>query len=334
MSKIRDALARAKELRERALADGSPPPVDRIGTIRHEPTPAPSSNGATVAPPPDVGAYIDSYAKRSALAPSRFVEIDRGALSRAGLLVPESQDRRLADEYRQIKRPLLDNANNRHGLDVPRGNLVMITSAVPGEGKSFTCVNLSLSLARERDWSVLLVDGDIAKGHLTSLLDLRNEPGLLDLLRNPDLAVDAAIVPSDIPNISILPAGQPDPHATELLASKRMAAIAEVLHRADPNRIVLFDSPPLLPTTEAAALATHMGQLVVVVKAGQTTHQQVQAAVAKLDPDKAISLILNQAGAEGSAKAQYGGYGYYGYGYIPPDGSAGHSRAEGEIDAR
>ena len=200
----------------------------------------------------------------------------------------------------------------------------MITSAVPGEGKTFTCVNLSLSLAREADWRVLLVDGDVAKGHLTSLLGLTGEVGLLDLLRNPNMPIEEAIVASDIQGVSFLPSGKPDQHATELLASNRMASVMAAL-QAQPGTIVLFDSPPLLLTTESAALASHMGQVVVVVKAGHTTQQQVQGAVSKLEPDKAVSLILNQAGAEGSSKAdQYGGYGYYGYGAQEQTGSGAH----------
>jgi protein-tyrosine kinase len=253
-------------------------------------------------------------ATAAAEPPSKHIEIDRDALRRAGLLAPESQEWRILEEYRQIKRPLLAKAAGRTGLPVPRGNLVAVTSAVPGEGKTFTCINLSISIARERDWRVLLVDADVAKPHVTALFGLEAQPGLLDCLRDPALAIEQCMIATDIPGLAILPAGRRDDYTDELLASERMEQIMQHLAAADPRRLVLFDTSPLLAATQAAVVAAQVAQIVVVVKAGSTTHEQVRHAIGKLDPEKAIGLVLNQAQL-GADRLAYGGQYGYGYGF-------------------
>lgn len=297
MSKIREALAKAK-LERKSLEEA--PNRTRLGRLATRETSATRESSNSSA-----GVEVN---------PNKQVHVDRVALRHAGLLAPENHERQLADEYRQIKRPLLANAQGRTGVEVPRGNLIMISGAVSGEGKTFTCINLSLSIAREKDWRVVLVDGDIAKPHLTNLFGLADEPGLLDLLRDPDLSIGECIIATDLPGVAILPAGRRDDSATELLASKRMELLTSDLVSADPGTIVLFDSPPMLMTTESAVLASHMGQVVVVVRAGHTTHQQLEHTLTKLDPEKAISLILNQAELGADSLAHGGSYGYYGYG--------------------
>jgi protein-tyrosine kinase len=245
-------------------------------------------------------------------APTKHVEIDRAALRQAGLLAPEGQEWRVVEEYRQIKRPLLAKAAGRAGSPMPRSNLIAVTSAVPGEGKTFTCINLAISIARERDWRVLLVDGDVAKPHITNLFGLEAEHGLLDCLRDHALSTDRCTIGTDIPGLSILPSGRRDEYLDELLASERMDQVMEHLAAADSRRLVLFDTSPLLATTQAAVLASQVAQIVVVVKAGSTTHEQARHAIAKLDPEKAIGLVLNQAQL-GADRLAYGGQ--YGYGY-------------------
>jgi protein-tyrosine kinase len=311
MSKIREALAKAKLNRPREEVTVEPQVLGRFAARRP----------AGAVDPADAHDFAGEGEAAAVAAPAadRYVEVDHEALLEAGLLAPENQALRLADEYRQVKRPLLANARGRNGVQTPRGTLIMVTSAVPNEGKTFTCINLSLSISKEKDWRVLLVDGDVAKRHVSRVFGLEDQPGLLDILRTPRLSAEDCVVPTDVAGLYLLPAGQPDEHAAELLASARMERVAEQLAERDPRRIVLFDSPPLLVTSEAPVLATHVGQIVVVVKAAHTTHQQVQHAVGKLDPDKAISLVLNQAefGDESLSHGGhygYGRYGYYGYG--------------------
>ncbi len=283
----------------------------------------------------DTFAALDSQSWAEQLEARHHVHLDHEGLRRAGLMAPETHERRLAEEYRQIKRPLLVNAGNRDAATrLQNARLIMVTSAMSGEGKTFTCINLALSIAREKDWRVVLVDGDVAKPHITQLFGFTDEPGLLDLLRDPSLSVKECIVPTDVPGLAILPAGRQDTEATELLASQRMVSLAKQLGRELPGTIVLFDSPPLLLTTEAGSLAVHAGQIVVVVRAQHTTHEQVGRAVSALDQDKAVSLILNQveSGQESLGYgygASYGaGYGY-GFGSQPREGQghAGHGQA-------
>jgi protein-tyrosine kinase len=237
----------------------------------------------------------------------KLVRIDRQALRREGLMPPENQERTLADEYRYIKRPLIVKATGRGGSKLPKGQLIMMASAMPAEGKTFTTINLAMSMALEQDISVLLVDADVAKPHISRTFGVENEPGLLDVLREGQTQVESVILPTDLPNLSILPAGRRSDTATELLASYRMEEIAGNLAANDPMRIVLIDSPPLLLTSESRALAQVVGQIVVVVRAGFTPRQAVLDAIGFLAEGKSIGLVLNQSV---NAAAGY----YYGYG--------------------
>jgi protein-tyrosine kinase len=240
--------------------------------------------------------------------PPRTVHIDRAALRTETILPPEHQERQLADQYRQIKRPIIANALGRGESQVPGGHLIMIASALPGEGKTFTSINLALSMAMEKDISVLLVDADVAKPRVSAIFGLSQERGLLDLLRDENLAVDSVVLPTDVPRLSILPAGKHSDMATELLASERMQQIAEFLGTSDPDRIVLFDSPPLLLTSESRVLATVVGQITLVVRAGSTPQQAVLDALDLLGEGKPIGLVLNQC----DEQTRTGYYQYYG----------------------
>jgi exopolysaccharide/PEP-CTERM locus tyrosine autokinase len=249
-----------------------------------------------------------------AVAPSRSIKIDRPALRAAGLLPPEDQERRLADQYRQIKRPLIANALGKGVEKVANGHLIMMASALPGEGKTFTSINLAMSLAREKDVSVLLIDADVAKPHISRLFGIENDPGLLDALTDTSLDVESMIVHTDVPGLTILSAGRQTETATELLASTRMEQVVARIGAHDRRRIVLVDSPPLLLTSESRALADVVGQVVLVVRAGMTAQQSVLDAISFLGEGKAIGLVLNQ-----SASASHSTY--YGYGSVP-DGAA------------
>ena len=237
----------------------------------------------------------------------RRLAVDRMRLRAAGVIAPESEERRLGEEYRLIKRPLLA-AIARD--DAPAlSNVIVITSAVPGEGKTFTSVNLALSLALERNREVVLVDGDVAKRDITRLFGLDREPGLLDVAGADRRELAESILATDLPSLYVLPAGNQHAEATEILASERMASLLAVL-ASDPRRIVLVDSPPLLVTSEAGVLASLTGQVVMVVKASETPQEIVLRAVETLPEDKAVSLVLNQVLSV--PERSYGHYGYYG----------------------
>jgi protein-tyrosine kinase len=268
---------------------------------------APARPAAPLAPSP----ASHAPAARPPQAPlnARVINLDRAALREAGVLAPITEERVLAQQYRQIKRPLVENALGRGKPQLKNGQLIMMAGALPGDGKTFTSVNLALSLALEKDMRVLLVDADVAKPHISRVFGVEGEPGLLDVLRDERIDVETLIMATDMPGLSVLPAGQASETATELLASARMQALAAQLAARDTNRIVLFDSPPLLLTTESRVLAGVMGQIVLVVSAGKTPQKAVFDALDLLGEGKSIGLVLNQS--DEGAKAGY--HRYYGY---------------------
>ncbi|HMN42960.1 MAG TPA: hypothetical protein PKE27_00165 [Povalibacter sp.] len=245
--------------------------------------------------------------------PRRTLHIDRDILRDMQLLAPVDCERAIASQYQQVKRPLISSAQGKSGASIPSAHLIMLTSALPGEGKTFTSINLSLSMALEKDVEILLVDADVAKPHVSRLFGLYEEPGLLDLLVDSSLHAESLILPTDVPGLSMLSAGKPMNTATELLASERMTQVVTQLGK--PGRIVLFDSPPLLLSTESRALVHHIGQVVLVVRADVTPQRAVLDAIDIIGTDKPVSLILNQANTPPSS-------GYYGYGSYGDVGGA------------
>lgn len=317
MSKIQDALSKLQRDRGKSPAGQGPArPQEQVEPF------------ARTVDRLEVPVKVDGSKRRAHHYGGQLLSVDRDRLRAAGLLAPESQERKLADEYRQIKRPLINNATGRGSEPVERGNVLMVASAITGEGKTFTCINLCLSIATEKDWSVLLIDADCAKPHVSRLFDLENAPGLLDALRDHDLNLDSLVCPTDVPGLSVLPAGGRDEHAAELLASARMEAVCQQLSKADPQRMIVFDSSPLLQTAEAPVLAAHVGQIVVVVQADKTSQQRVAAALSKLHPEASISLILNQA--QGASEDGYGYGSYYGkeYGHDVTDRERDHGQRD------
>ncbi len=239
--------------------------------------------------------------------------LDFEAMAASGLLVPSQSRNVLANEFRVIKRPLIANAMGKGATPVTNGNLVMITSALPGEGKSFTAINLAISIAMELDNTVMLVDADVARPSVLNMLGLPPTEGLLDVVKENSLDISRVLLRTNIEKLSILPSGTPHPRATELLASDAMIRLLDDMAKRYPDRIIIFDSPPLLLTTEARALATHMGQIVVVVQSGETTQAAVKEAVSTINACPLKMMVLNKATQ--SASDRYG-YGYaYGYGY-------------------
>ena len=244
-------------------------------------------------------------------APAVTVDIKR--LAAQGFVIPGSPRSAAVEEFRVIKRPLLANASGAGAAAVKNGNLIMVTSAVPHEGKTFTAVNLALSIADEQDRSVLLVDADVARPTVPALFGLSSTRGLLDALQDRSLDVGQYMLRTSIPNFSILPGGTQTPRATELLASEGMARLVEDMAKRYADRIIVFDTPPLLATTEARALATHMGQIVFVVHAETTLQAQVAQGLAAIESCPVKLLVLNMV--ESRAQGAHG-YGYgYGYGY-------------------
>lgn len=274
--------------------------------------PAEASTGASQAATVPAAAPILSIMAHAPVARTKApVKINIPGLRARGFITPDAAPTPVSQQFRVIKRPLLTNAFGRGGTPVPNGRRVMVTSAFPGEGKSFCAINLAISIAAERDHSVLLVDADVAKPSVLTELGIETDAGLMDWLIDGDRDLDDLILPTSIEKLSILPAGRRHDHATEYIASEGMMRLLEQLSTRYPDRIIVFDSPPLLVTTEARELASHMGQIVMVVEAGKTPRSAVKDALAAIEGCEVVGLLLNKA-----AHVKDGGhYGYGGYGY-------------------
>lgn len=231
-------------------------------------------------------------------------EINLARLQQLGMVTPDGARSSVAEDFRIVKRPLLRHARAA-GADA-QGNLIVVTSALSGEGKTYCAVNLAMSIAMELDITVLLVDADVARPSVLKTLGLAAAPGLMDILLDDELGLADVIMRSNVDGLSILPAGRSNKHATELLASQAMRLLLAEIANRYADRIVIFDSPPLLLTTEASVLAGQMGQVLMVVEAETTTQRAVKDALRQIEGCKHINLIYNKT-------RSFSGNEYYGY---------------------
>lgn len=256
-------------------------------------------------PPPPAGAAAAAAAPVSIpvsdtedLAPprrqTRKVELDLARMRASGMVTAAGGRTPLVEDFRIIKRPLLKRAFGERQEGENPGNLIMLTSSLPGEGKTYCAINLAMSIAMELDHTVLLVDADVARPSVLGTLGLPAQRGLMDLLVDDKLDVSDVLLRTNVDTLSILAAGTSTPRATELLASSTMANLVQEIASRYPDRIVIFDSPPLLLTSEARALAGHMGQIVVVVEAQKTTQHAVGEALRQLEGCPNVNLIYNK----------------------------------------
>lgn len=317
----------AKRLAELKRAGYDVPVPDVPGTAAAQPAPAAAAvpSAAPVAPaavapvpaPASAPAPVSSVTLptvRSAqveMLPtasrrSREVRLDLERLEREGYLVPSQARSQLAEQMRIIKRPLLANARGESAQQISRANLIQVVSAMPGEGKTFFAVNLAMSIAMEVDLSVLLVDADVLRPSVLARCGVEPSRGLMDVLKTPSLDLADVMLRTNVPKLTLLPAGTANSQSTELLASTAMERLLDELASRFPDRIIVFDAPPLIPTTESRVLASRVGQVVMVVEAGKTTHAQVTQAYAAVEQCPVVLSVLNRAsGNSGEA------YGYY-----------------------
>ena len=224
----------------------------------------------------------------------KFIELDLTHMRDSGMVTAAGGRTPLVEDFRIIKRPLLKKAFSERQAGENPGNLIMITSSLPGEGKTYCAINLAMSIAMELDHTVLLVDADVARPSVLRVLGLPAQPGLMDILLDEKVDLGDVLLRTNVDTLSILPAGTNNPRATELLASQTMTAFVNEIANRYPDRIVIFDSPPLLLTSEAHELASHMGQIVVVVEAETTTQHAVQESLRQLEGLANVSLIYNK----------------------------------------
>jgi Mrp family chromosome partitioning ATPase len=261
------------------------------------PIAAPAAEPALVAPP----------APRMALS-TRQRPVDRKLLAHHGLIIPDGPVTGLLEEFRIVKRQLLKAARaDATGM----ARRVLVCSPLPNEGKTYCATNLALALAAERDCEVVLVDADVAKPSILSLLGLPKGPGLMDVLANPKVKLEDCVIATDIAGLYVLPAGHQTNADSEYLAAAHTADVLAQLTQGAPDRLVIFDSPPALAASPAADLANHVGQAVLVTRADRTGHSALEDALTLLSNCPDIKLLLNDAHFSPSGR-RFGAY--YGYG--------------------
>jgi exopolysaccharide/PEP-CTERM locus tyrosine autokinase len=240
----------------------------------------------------------------------QFIDIDTESLASQGFVTLNSKRTRINEEYREIKRKLLKNAFGFLSTTLERSNIIMVSSARPSEGKTFTAVNLALSIASEQDKTVLLVDADVLKPSVLKTLDVKADMGLMEYLLDEKMDLSEVLYSTNVDKLKIIPAGQTHHLSTELLASKRMESTIEEFSKRYSDRVVIIDTPPLLGINESAVLAGFAGQAVIVVEEGKAKLADIQSTVERLNPDMAVGFVVNK-----STNNEYNNGSYYGYFY-------------------
>lgn len=322
MGIVDQAVKRLEELR-RAGVDvpwtGSSPPAEGRTDVRPAaPKDLKRALPASVATPQDaapVTRLMDPLAGQSRLpaddtgAESRLVELDLDAIASAGYIDPRVNSSPIADQYRLVKRPILANTRVLGEQLQSRTNLVMVTSSIPGEGKTFTALNLAMSIAAEIDKTVLLVDADPARPTLMNRLGVPDGPGLLDKLAHPSRPLSELILRTNVEKLALLPIGKRSGKTNELFASLVLEELLMEMSQRYPDRVILFDGPPLLPSPEARVLASCVGQVVLVIEAGRTPRAVVDQSLAVLEACPTVLALLNKQRIGTTI------YGYDAYGY-------------------
>ncbi|MCH9696972.1 MAG: AAA family ATPase [Gammaproteobacteria bacterium] len=239
---------------------------------------------------------------------TKIIEIE-ALLRNKDMLVKDSKlGPEFTNDYGRIKRPLLSNAFGKTSSLIEKGNLILVTSSIPGEGKTHTSINLALSIALERDHSVLLIDCDSTRHGTSSALNIRDNLGLVELLDNDELTIQDVILKTDIEDLFLMSSGKHHDFVTELLASQRMSALVNEMTDLLKDYLIILDAPPLLPTPQTQVLCELVGQIVFVIEAGKTPQSVVEEALNLIPEGHATGLVMNKC--EGiSGRSNY----YYGY---------------------
>jgi protein-tyrosine kinase len=231
--------------------------------------------------------------------------IDETALARAGLIDWEKRGTRIFEEFSIVQANLLRYSFGENGTAAARaGNLVMVTSALAGEGKSFISLNLAVAIAQQAEREVLLIDGDTKPGSLAGAFGLSRAPGVLDLAGG-DRDLADLIIPTTKANLGFLPLGG---HG-KAVSQVRVASLVADIGRRDSQRLIILDTPPCLSSSDPHTLAPVVGQTVFVIAAGLAQQGDIEAALDLVQACPMISLLLNKI-KPWSAHA-FGSYGYY-----------------------
>jgi protein-tyrosine kinase len=252
------------------------------------------------------------------LSPTRQqLVLDRGRLANYGVSIPSSARSRTVEEFRLVKRNLITAWSQSDATSDQRASrLIMVTSARPGEGKTFSALNLALAFASERDVKALLVDVDTQHSSLPKIIGIPGDQGIVDVLAG-NLDLSDVLIQTNINNLMILPAGRGGPHVPELLSSREMGVLLDDMALRLGDRYTIIDTPPCMASSDAAALAPLVGQIVFVVEAYNTQQAEIEAALSVLSACPRISLLLNKSDAQASEH-----FGSYGYSHHSSDGGS------------
>lgn len=240
---------------------------------------------------------------------SRSVTLDRAHLAQSGIIMPWATTARVVEEFRIIKRNIMFPWQTLAPLQSknrpPR--VVMVTSARPREGKTFAAINLALAFAAEENHVAVLVDVDPVRADATRMSGAPREPGLTEVLAG-ERPLHDVLVQTDLPDLIILPPGAHAPHVSELLTARGPSLFAEIARRY-PDCVIILDTPPCLASSDPAALAPIVGQIVFVIEARHTQKAEIEAALSLLSGCGQISFLLNKAPADSSE--HFGSYSDY-----------------------
>jgi exopolysaccharide/PEP-CTERM locus tyrosine autokinase len=239
----------------------------------------------------------------------RFCKITTQYMNEHGYLTSTAENNQLVEEYRAIKRPLLMNITGKGADNPDNANIIMVASALPDEGKTYTSMNLALSMAMEKNTTVLLIDSDVVNPGLSRSLGLSKEKGLLDLLLDETVKISEVIHKTNIPKLNFIPAGQHHEHANELLASHEMKDLIYELSTRYADRVIIFDAPPLLVTSHSIVLSHYAGQILFIAEAGKTLQHEITEALSQFDSNKVVGLVLNKSRKIFGGDYNYGSYG-------------------------
>lgn len=249
-----------------------------------------------------------SVDEATAISSKTKINIDLDELERKNFVSLSSDRRLINEEYRVIKRKLINNAFGGLSSTLKHPNLILVSSSRPGEGKTFSAINLALSIALEQDKTVLLVDSDVLRPRVSKTLNINHELGLTDYLQSEKVQVTDIILNTNVERLKIVTAGSPHHLSTELLASERMLMLVNEFASRYHDRIVIFDAPPLLGVNETSVMASMCGQAVIVVEENRSKLAEIEQAVSLLPKDIAIGFLINKAHRN---QGKGYGYGYY-----------------------
>lgn len=246
-----------------------------------------------------------------ALAPLPPLELE--ALERAGLVVGRKLRTRISEEFRVTVGTIMRSLKTSYAPGRGAGNLLMVTSSRPGEGKSFTALNLAGSIAQHTQREVLLVDMDAKQHSLSDQLGLGDRPGLIDLAASTTMRIEETVVRTAIRNLSFLPVGTRRGEGSDIgegTVARPMTALIERMGRRFPNHLVILDAPPCLSTSDPSTIASYVGQTVLVIEAEKTQKSEVLASLDLIKACQMVTLMLNKIRV--TTSYTFGAYHYFG----------------------